>query len=992
MRRVLWLERALMTWAMVTLLAATGLGQTTPTGTLTGKVVDASGAVLPGVVVTLTSPALQGARSATSSGQGDYIIPFLPAGEYTVVFESSGFASLERTIRVQVAETVSLDAALRVGGVDETVTVSASADAVGFTNTSTVAASYRSDLIDSLPVSRDIAGAVLLSPGTSNTGPDGAITFSGAMSYEGLFLLNGVVLNETLRNQPRALYIEEAIEEVKTSTGNISAEYGRFTGGVANTITKSGSNRFSGSFRTTFRNDAWRSLTPYEQDNDIEAVDETVPTHEMTFGGPVARDRLWFFTAARFENSQVSQTTRYTNLAYAEGDEDTRYEGKGTWTATPGHSFKGAYTQRNRTLPNNSFDVIMDAASLYTSRNVDRLISANYAGVLSTNFFVEGQYSQRQYRILGSGSQFTDLTRGTIIFDRFRSSARWNSPTFCAVCGPDGSETEEARDNFNVIAKGSYYLSTKGTGAHTLVFGFDTFEDSRKNDSWQSGSGYRLYSNNTIIRDNGASLFPVVTPGTTPTQASAAYIQWNPIFASSVGSALRTYSVFLNDAWRLNSHWSFNAGVRWDRTDARNQAGGKVSEDRAWSPRLAATWDPQGNGDWTVNTGFARYSMGVASGIADLGSGAGRNSTFRYVYMGPAINQNPNVANPATAAQALTTVFDWFFANGGTGRTLRDSPTYAGVSRVIGDNLVTPSAYEYTVGFARRLGAKGTMRVDGIFREFRDFYAEQKDTTTGTVADPRGARYDLGRVVNTNVVARDYKALQAQVQYRFTPALTLGGNYTLSQAQGSLNGETTTGGPETADALLYPEYRRASWNYPVGDLAIDQRHKLRLWGNYGLPLGAAGRFDIGVLQNVTSGAPQSIDAAVAVRNYVANPGYLTTPATATYFFGDRGGYRTDTIAATDLSVNWVLPVGLTRSSQVFVRFVVDNLFNQAAIDDPDDTVLTNNTDPTLALFDPFTQTPVEGTHYRLGPEYGDALSAAAWQTPRRFIVGVGFRF
>lgn len=85
------------------------------------------------------------------------------------------------------------------------------------------------------------------------------------MSCEGLFLLNGVVLNETLRNQSRALYVEDAIEEVKTSTGTISAEYGRFAGGGANTITKSGGNTFSGSARTTLDSDKWTGSTPYEE-------------------------------------------------------------------------------------------------------------------------------------------------------------------------------------------------------------------------------------------------------------------------------------------------------------------------------------------------------------------------------------------------------------------------------------------------------------------------------------------------------------------------------------------------------------------------------------------------------------------------------------------------------------------------------------------------------------------------------------------------------
>ena len=131
-----------------------------------------------------------------------------------------------------------------------------------FTQSSTSAASYKAEQIDRLPVGRDIRGAVLLAPGTTSNGPDGNVTFSGAASYEGLFLLNGVVLNETLRNQERLLFIEDAIEETKTSTAAISAEYGRFSGGVANIITKSGGNTFSGSFRVTFDNDKWRALTP----------------------------------------------------------------------------------------------------------------------------------------------------------------------------------------------------------------------------------------------------------------------------------------------------------------------------------------------------------------------------------------------------------------------------------------------------------------------------------------------------------------------------------------------------------------------------------------------------------------------------------------------------------------------------------------------------------------------------------------------------------
>jgi hypothetical protein len=528
------------------------------------------------------------------------------------------------------------------------------------------------------------------------------------------------------------------------------------------------------------------------------------------------------------------------------------------------------------------------------------------------------------------------------------------------------------------------------------VFGFDGYEDTRKNDNWQSGSGYRLYANNTIFRGSGVDtvLYPVVNPGTSNTQPSAAYIMWNPIFETSVGSSLRTYSGFLNDSWRLGNRVSLNIGIRFDKSKAKDQAGLEVVDDQVWSPRLAAAWSPRGDVSWTVNTGVARYAMSATSNIVDIGSVAGRQSTFRYVYRGPAINQDPNATTLVPADETLRLVFDWFFANGGTSRPLRDSPVYAGVNRQVGPNLVTPSAWEYTIGTAHELGGKGSVRVDGIYRKYRDFYGEKRDMTTGRVADAGGNEFDLGLVVNTNALERSYKAVQAQLQYRFTPNLQISGNYTLSQSKGNLDGETSGDGPVPADELSYPEYKALNWNAPVGNLSIDQRHKLRLWAIYALRLGGLGRIDLGLLQSVTSGQPSSRVAAISMSAaYAANPGYLTPPTTVTYYFGGRGIDVSDTIVTTDLSVNYALPVAvLGPRAEFFFRFVVNNVFNAAGIDGPDRTVLTSATDSTLQAFNPFTTTPVENVNYRLGPSFGEALSASAHQTPRAFYISGGFRF
>ena len=433
--------------AMLALLVASvALAQTVPTGTLTGKVTDPDKLVMPGVSVTVTSPALQGPRSAVTSANGDYIIPFLPAGDYKVVFELSGFATLEKTVRIVVAETVPLNVQLSLGAVAETVEVSAVATTADFTTSATAAASYRQDLIDRLPVNRALTGAVLLAPGTTGTGPGGNITFSGAMSYEGLFLLNGVVLNETLRNQSRALYIEDAIQETKTSTGTISAEYGRFSGGVANTITKSGGDLFSGSVRVTLNSDKWTGLTPYDKSltTGDPRASTVLPTYEATLGGPVMKNRLWFFTAYRYNENKNGNTTRYTDIPFTTVTNDQRVEGKGTWSITSRHTVKGSYTYKQ--LKSNdtyySSAVIMDLDSLIDSETPEKLTSVNYTGILKPNLFVEAQVPP------AASSRSSDPAPGSPISSAARSSstARAAAPggtrrpsAPCATCRKESS-------------------------------------------------------------------------------------------------------------------------------------------------------------------------------------------------------------------------------------------------------------------------------------------------------------------------------------------------------------------------------------------------------------------------------------------------------------------------------------------------------------------------------------------------------------------------
>jgi hypothetical protein len=969
--------------AALLLAAAPLLAQTNPTGTVSGKVLDQQGLAVPGVTVTAESPALQGTRSTNTSVNGDYILPFLPPGDYSLSFELAGFNTVKLgDQRVRPGETATVNATMSLTTITETVTVVGQA-AGDFGQGAQVSTSFKTDLVEKLPLNRTMLNAALLAPGVQAAGPNGAVMVNGAMSFESLFVVNGVVVNENLRGQPQqALLIEDALQETTVSTAGISAEFGRFQGGVVQAITKSGGNQLSGSYRVTLDNDDWTALTPYPNDS---RTDKLLLTHEATLGGPFIKDKLWFFTAGRLTKRETTIPTSITALNYQNIRDQQRYEGKLTWALDQNHTFKGAYTKVVDKEDGNSFGAIMDTASLVTRETPQELLSANYTGIISPKFFVEGQYSRRRFTFVGSGSRFTDPIRGTLMVDQSRGTRFW-SPTFCGVCD------DERRDNQNLIAKATYFASTDSLGSHSVVVGFDMFDDKRLANNHQSGSDYRILATTTIVR--GSDVFPVLD--------NRSIIQWNPILVSSLGNRFRTISAFVNDTWNLNRNFTFNLGLRYDKNDGTDQAGTKVVKDDALSPRLSVTWDPRANGEWTVNASFAQYVAAIANSIGDGASPGGNPATFQYDYLGPAINTG-NPASPIPTDQALQVLWNWFNANGGTNRATRTAPTVPGVNTRISDRLKSPNSREVTFGVGRRLGSRGAVRADGVYRTFRDFYIQRVDRSTGQVSDQFGRRFDMRVNENSDDLERTYRGVNLQASYRVDDRLTLGGNYTLGELTGNVEGETGPSGPVNSGIRFYPEYFDSAWTFPVGHLLGDVRHRARAWATWELPLpDTVGRFNLGALQFFSSGTPYSAAGPVDTRPFVTNPGYATPPGTVTYFFSERGAFETADLWRTDLALNWSRRLGV-RKAEVFFRGTVLNVFGRDELTNffdvfcgtggcIDNTVQTNANLASLTRFNPFTETPVEGVHWRKGPNFGQPLSRFAYQTPRTYQFSMGVRF
>ena len=412
-------------------------------------------------------------------------------------------------------------------------------------------------------------------------------------------------------------------------------------------------------------------------------------TYEATLGGPILKDMLWFFGAGRYFDTSDALTslTNCTNIPYTNGAKETRYEGKLTFSPVQNHTLTGSYIGVKHDDVNYYFTSIpiADLASIYDRQLPQELMAFNYNGVLSIELLprglvLEAQVHVRELRRPLPGHRRTARSSATSAL-----GISYNAPIFCGVCGP------EKRDNDEFFVKGTYFLSTPGSGSHNIVVGYDNFAGQRLSNNYQSGSNYVLYtfgSGRSVFQ--GQNVYPVFEPGLTE-------LDYWPVLQASQGSNLRTQSAFVNDSWRLNDRLSFNLGVRYDKNDATDAAGNVTSKDSKFSPRLAATYDVDGQRQPARHGELRAVRRGPAGDAGGQRRDARRQpGRLLLVLRRPGINTG---AGPyLTSQQATQKIFDWFAANGCLPNPLAASckvpqggaPSIGGVNVQIRDSLVLP--------------------------------------------------------------------------------------------------------------------------------------------------------------------------------------------------------------------------------------------------------------------------------------------------------------
>jgi hypothetical protein len=970
--------------------------------------VTAIGRPMADVTVTISSPALQGTRSVVTGQAGAYSFQALPPGDYRIVFTRAGLTDVHRNATLHLSQPSRVDQAMQAEANGETITVTAAAPSV--LDTPRVSTSLTLQQIERLPIQRNQLATAQFAPGvTANTLSNGQLQISGGPGYDNLVLVNGVVVTENTHGQIRPMYVEDAIQETTMLTGAISAEYGRFTGGVVSTITRSGGNTLSGSLRDSLSSPRWSAQSPAGESR------EGTINHvwEATLGGFVMRDRLWFFGAGRWAKNDTARQTiavpAFANpaspagpaISYAEGNDQKRWEGKLTWQLAARHNLVGSYFGISTIGTNVRFNNnIYDQASLTTRDDPESLVALHYNGVERPNLLVEGHYSTRKFADR-SGAFATDIVGGTLLLDRSNNNTRFNSPTLCGICDV------ERRNNDDGQLAVHRFVDTGALGTHDVAVGIDRFTERRYANNHQSGSDFSLFVTRVQFLDG--VLYPVVTP--TNANGGGSFIRWNPILVPARQDDLRTDSAFLNDVWSPGAHWHFSLGARWDRNHAADADGVVSSNDHRLAPRLSVQYDLRGDGHHRFNASFAEYASRIADSIASSNQAAGSAAAIDFAYRGPGINDR-SLTTPL--ADVLRMVFDYFNASqGGTANrnasNLRTggTRTIPGYSTYFDGTLASPYVREITAGYGAQLGSNGYVRADLVSRDWRDFYAASVTTATRHTDTPLGIPVDLMLVQNSNNVQRRYRGVQLQAHW--TPGrVDAGVFYTWSKLRGNDDGENATNGavPNVDPAIFYPEFFAYDRAAPVGYLPGDERHRLRAWAGYALPL-RAGTLSASVLQSFDSGLPYSIAGPINLTRYAGapvNPGYNSIP-NGLYYFSGRGALRADDILSTDLALRASLRAGPV---EWFVEGDLLNIFNNAGIADPQrlsTTVSTAATSTTFLPFDPAKQKPVEcprgaaaaactamGANYQLATNFGQPLNNLAYQTPRTYRISLGARF
>ncbi|MCY4626345.1 MAG: TonB-dependent receptor [Acidobacteria bacterium] len=731
------------------------------TGTVTGTATDEQGAVLPGVTVTVESAALIAPRSTTTGAGGSYNHPALPPGDYTVSFALSGFQTVvQEGVRVSVARTLQVNASLGISGVEETVTVTGDAPVVDV-RSATVQTNIERELLEAVPTGRNPWVMAGLVPGMVTTRIDvggsngmqqyGMEIFGSSASMQS-FQVDGLKVNWpggtggwTMQYYGFSMY-----EEFNFQTSQHSAESD--TGGVLmNMVVKSGGNEFSGDVIGLYNvvdlqgEPAEAGGAPITKSLDING----------TLGGPIVRDKAWFFTAYRdwIHEQEVSTPSDYVGPQPIDDNRIRNLSGKFTLQASDNdrlsvtlqRNWKDRYHRRD-----SPYTAVADELARFQDQWADNYI-ASYNRVLSDSALLDLRFGRMtgvtpyilyseycgipvdEYPDAGPCTENDIAVRDPVRRELFNADPRGES------WGPNH------RNQFNGSL--TYYMDT-GSGSHNFKVGGQASREYIESRQFKSGDAFGELNDGVPDRINISR-----TPKTSHER-------------------LNTWAAYAQDAWTIGNRLTLNIGVRLDGiygyVPVQSSPAGTWT---ALSQQLSdavfeVTSEITGLPDWPMNIGprlsFAYDLFG--DGRAAVKGGWGRY----YTQMGNGLSSR---ANPNAGASAWV---GWNDIDGdrlvdiGPSGTLVDSPEIdlsrfegftGGATTVYDQDASRPYSDDISLGVDMTLGSEVSFSAT--------YHRRQHRNSLGTLNRARpSSAYTLTSFACSTCPQATYEVYELQEQYR----------------------------------------------------------------------------------------------------------------------------------------------------------------------------------------------------------------------------------